>query len=315
MESVACNLCGSQEAAPLYQVSDYMFERPQVTAVLVRCLRCGLVYQNPRPTLAEMDQHYLPEYDLYSPPEETRSSSLKDRLMDLAIQYGMRKRASFVTRYKSGGRWLDVGCAAGVFLHRFQRAQAPGAWELHGVEPNPQAAEVARSRYGLQVITGTLEQAAYPDASFDVVTLWDVLEHLHDPLDSLNEIRRILKPGGVLALRVPNLDSWDAHLFGRYWAGLEPPRHLYVFAPATLTRLLEKAGFQVSQVSTRVGSYPTFVLSLQFWLYGHGVSRARRQAVARLLYHPLARLASSPLFFVSSILQRGPQMVVTARTS
>lgn len=312
METVPCNLCGSSQAAQEYEVSDYYFERPEVIARLVRCQSCGLVYQNPRPTLEEMGQHYLPEYELYSATNEGSGSGFKARLMERAIRYGMDKRASFVTRHKAGGRWLDVGCAAGTFLHSIQQTPARSSWELYGVEINPAAADIARTWYGLNVFTGSLEQADYPDRYFDAITLWDVLEHLHSPVESLREIRRILKPEGILALRVPNLQSWDARVFGRYWAGLEPPRHLFVFSPETLTRLLQKAGFQVQEISTRVGSYPTFVLSARFWLYGHGVSASHRQSIIRALQHPVARVISAPLFFVSSVLKRGPQMVIRA---
>jgi len=304
METTVCNLCGSPEAAVVYHLSDYLLEKPDVQATLVRCQNCGLVYQNPRPTLSEMGAHYPPEYDSYNPDGGEKASWLMRRL----VQYGLDKRVRFVTRAVEGGRLLDVGCATGLFL----RAVPSDRFQVQGVEVSPHAAEIAR-RLGLDVFTGTLEQAAFPAASFDAVTLWDVLEHLHDPLASLQEITRILKPGGALIFRVPHGGSWDARLFGRYWAGLDTPRHLYVFDRQTLIALLAKAGLQIESESCAIGSYPTFVLSVRFWMAGRGWSAARRGKIARLLNGPLARLASAPFFSISSLTLNGPVITVTAR--
>ncbi len=309
MEHVACNLCGSADARLLYELPDYLLGRPQARASLVRCIVCGLIYQSPRPSPEEMVAHYPPEYDSYHPETADGPGSW---LLRRAVQYGLDKRARYVTRRAGGGRLLDIGCSTGLFLNRMK---THGSWELYGVEINRQAAETARQQYGLEVFVGTLEQAGYPDESFDAITLWDVFEHLHDPLRSLHEIHRILKPDGVLVLRVPNGASWDARLFGPHWAGLDAPRHLYVFTPETLRRMLAEAGFAVDELSCRIGSYPTFVLSVRFWLGARGVSARKQRALLKALQHPVARLLSAPLFFLASTGERGPLMVVTASRS
>lgn len=308
MESVVCNLCGTAESRLLYRVPDLLLNRPQVEADLVQCQRCGLIYQSPRPTLAEIGQHYPPDYEPYADHEtQTRGNWLLRK----AIHYGSWKRCRFVTRHKRSGRLLDIGCAAGNFLRAM--AGQPGDWDLHGVELVDEIAEFARRQYGLQVKTGTLEQAAYPDAHFDVVTMWDVLEHVHDPAATLREIWRILKPDGLLVVRVPNVDSWDARLFGRFWAGFDPPRHLYVFGKETLERTLGQNGFGILSHSSGIGSYVTFVLSVRFWMRGRGVRPETEERIAALLYHPLMRLLSVPVFYLSSITQRGPLLVTSAR--
>jgi SAM-dependent methyltransferase len=307
METVSCNLCGSSATTPVATVPDLLLERRQVTATLVRCTQCGLVYQNPRPTLAEIGQHYPPEYDSYVDHAAQRK---RNWLLQKAIDYGIDKRCHFVTRHKRQGSVLDIGCATGTFLLGMRRQ---GPWQTYGVELTDAVAQIARERHGLTVFTGTVEQAAYPAAMFDAVTLWDVFEHLHDPAGSLREIRRILKPDGVLVIRVPNLASWDAALFGVYWAGLDSPRHLYVFTPQTVSQLLQQAGFAVLKHSSAIGSYMTFVLSIRFWLTARGVSPQTQRRAMRILYHPVARLASAPLFYIPSLLQRGPLLVTTAR--
>lgn len=306
METVTCNLCHSAESDPLYCLPDLLLGRSEVQTTLVKCRQCGLVYQNPRPTLEEIGAHYPPEYESYDPEPAGRNASW---LMEKAIAYGIQKRCRFVTRHKAAGRLLDIGCASGVFLRGMQRQ--PG-WRVQGVEVSPYAAQIAREQYGLEVFTGTLEEADFPEDTFDAVTLWDVLEHLHNPAASLDTIQRILKPDGILVFRVPHGGSPDARLFGRYWAGLDAPRHLYVFDEPSLRRLLAQAGFAVRSLSSRSGSYPTFVLSVRFWMAARGWSAAAQQRGARLLTHPFARLLSAPLFFLTSQTVGGPLLTVTA---
>jgi SAM-dependent methyltransferase len=183
---------------------------------------------------------------------------------------------------------------------------------VYGVELNGAVAQAAREQHQLEVFAGTLEEAGYPAKMFDVVTLWDVLEHLHDPAATLREIHRILKDDGILVVRVPNLASWNAHLFGRYWAGLDAPRHLYVFSPATLTRLQSQNGLKVFARSSAIAGYLVFVLSVQFWLNAHNVAPSVRQRLLGLLNHPVARLLSAPFFYLPARLGKGPLLVTTA---
>jgi SAM-dependent methyltransferase len=304
MEQACCSVCGASEATQIYDLPDYLLQRPNVSARLVRCCTCGLVYQNPRPTLAEMAEHYPPEYESYAPVPSGGSWLFRQ-----AIQYGTAKRTRFVTAYMPAGRLLDVGCASGIFLRGMQ---ARAGWEVCGVEINAEVARLARERYQLNVFAGTLEQAEFPEASFDTVTMWDVLEHLHDPAASLREVHRILKPDGILVARVPNLDSRDAQLFGRYWAGLDAPRHLCVFTPKTLSTLLVANGLAPHAWSCGIGAYTTFLLSLRFWAAAQARPNRFRDGLIRFLYHPLMRLLSAPIFQLRSMGLRGPSLVVVA---
>ncbi len=304
-ETVSCNLCDGTLDEPYLVVQDRLLARAEVSATLVRCRRCGLVYQNPRPTLAAMGEHYPDAYEPYA-DHMAEAGDLEQR----AIEYGIQKRTRFVTRQVDSGRILDVGCATGTFLVGMRTL---GRWQVEGVEINPQVAEAARNRFGLQVHTGTLEEAALPPARFDAVTMWDVLEHVHDPTHTLQEIHRILKPGGIVVIRVPNLDSWDVKLFGTNWAGYDAPRHLYVFTRRTLTALLRKTGFRVVDHSCAIGSYMTFAISVRFWLTARGVSEPMQRRIHSILYAPITRLASAPFFMAPNWIGRGPLLVTTAR--
>ena len=309
METTVCNYCCSSKTIKRFQLPDFLLDRPDIQTTVVECEQCGLIYQNPRPTLAEMGAHYPPEYDPYV--DVTANQESQSWLYRQAIDYGMVKRCRFVTRHQpEGGRLLDVGCAAGLFLRNMRKFDG---WQVEGVEISEYAAQIANEQYGLKVHVGTLETANFPEQSFAAVTMWDVLEHLHNPAETLTEIYRILEPGGTVTIRVPNMASWFARIFGRYWAGLDAPRHLYFYSPETLAETLQQAGFQVEDQTSGSGNYPTFVLSVRFWLVAKNASEAVRQRVNRLLLHPIARVLTVPIFYLSGLGLRGPLLVMTAR--
>jgi SAM-dependent methyltransferase len=123
-------------------------------------------------------------------------------------------------------------------------------WTVHGVDPSEEAARFARELNGLDVRLGSAETVlpGLPDGSYDLVTLWHVLEHVYDPVGVLTHICRLLKPGGLLMLEVPNFSSACSVIFRSYWPPLESPRHLFQFTPRTLEALLTKIGFEIKHV-------------------------------------------------------------------
>ncbi|HLE13997.1 MAG TPA: class I SAM-dependent methyltransferase [Anaerolineales bacterium] len=287
MENVTCNLCNDPRATLYCEISDYLMERDEIHATYVKCANCGLIYQNPRPTIGEINTHYPPNYDSYQ--EDLKpASKFKSRFAD----YGIEKRCRIINAYKYGGRLLDVGCATGKFLKGMQRF--PG-WELFGVELNAEAANIARRSPGLEISTGTLEETRFPTSYFDAITLWDVLEHLHDPKSTLVEIKRILKPDGILVFRIPNGGSWDARLFGKYWFGMDAPRHLYVFDVQTISDLLQRSGFNVIDINCKIGSSVSLAFNLRFWMTGRRMPQKTRRIVQQVLTHPISQLLTLPI--------------------
>ena len=308
IEYVKCALCGEDNFRPLFTVPDLLLNRPTVTAQFVRCNRCGFIYQNPRPTFEAMQQHYPPEYTSYSDP----LICLKKRfsLRKWAILYGLYKRTRFVTKHKpTPGRLLDVGCATGAFLWAMRKQN----WEVQGVEISESAVSVARKRYQLQVFHGTLQEAAFPDQMFDAVTMWAVLEHLHDLQGSLQEVYRILKPNGLFLARVPNFSSLDAKWFNVNWAGLDAPRHLYVFTPETLTKLIEKNGFSVCEIGGGIGGYPLFALSILFTLTAQNKPLKLRLIAKKLLFSPPAIILSTFPFYILERIYCSSLLVIAAK--
>ncbi|MHB8502238.1 MAG: class I SAM-dependent methyltransferase [Candidatus Acidiferrales bacterium] len=148
------------------------------------------------------------------------------------------------------GELLDVGCGNGSFLATMRSL----GWNVKGVEPDIRSASIAREEFGLSVTAGTLEDARFPPDSFDCITAHQTIEHMHAPVVFLQESFRILKPGGKLVVTTPSLPSLGHRLFGRCWRGLEPPRHLYLFSPRALGKLVERMRFRVEIIRTTARS-------------------------------------------------------------
>ncbi|MBI4423983.1 MAG: class I SAM-dependent methyltransferase [Elusimicrobia bacterium] len=245
METVPCPVCGGAEPVELFSTPD-PDGLGEVPFRLVRCRGCGLPFVNPRPTASELGRFYFREY--YKKP-----SPLTAGLVAGAVRLLMRHRAGKILRRKASGRVLDVGCGEGSFAAELARR----GWEAWGVEVSPDGAALARGK-GLIVFDKPLTECGLPEGHFDVVTLWHSVEHLADPEGYLREVRRVLKHDGVAFLAFPNGDGLEFRVFGPRWFHLDPPRHLYQFSPATMARLLEKAGLRLESVDPHSWEYNPF---------------------------------------------------------
>jgi ubiquinone/menaquinone biosynthesis C-methylase UbiE len=298
-ETIPCPLCRSPDSRVLLTNTDYG-ERVPGTFRMVRCIQCELYYQNPRPTLATIGVCYPDHYSAYT-AQGLRS---RRKLLSWITQRGMRRRLTLLDQAipnQTGQlrQLLDVGSGAGVFL---EAAKQYGGWQLHGLEPNARAAQVTQERTGIPIFNGTLEAAAYPAQSFDAITMWDVLEHLHDPVASLRELQRLLKPGGAVFIRVPNAASYTRMLAGRYWAGYDLPRHMTVFSPATLQRALLTSGFGEIRSQYTSGSYLFLIHSLRFALGDNTRLQPYAARVYQWLYHPILRgVVGTPLTLADKV--------------
>ncbi|WP_400192771.1 class I SAM-dependent methyltransferase [Hymenobacter sp. B81] len=206
---------------------------------IVQCAGCGLLLTNPRPDAEHIGRYY--ESEDYVSHSDT-NKGLTNRLYQLARVYTLRRKVSLVNKQAPRrGRLLDYGCGTGHFLAACQQA----GWQVAGVEPSPVARAQAQQRTGQPISAADLSELA-PE-SFDAITLWHVLEHVHELNATLKQLVRLLKPDGVLIIAVPNADSPDAQYYREQWAAYDVPRHLYHFTPATLGKLLRKHHVPVRQ--------------------------------------------------------------------
>jgi spore maturation protein CgeB len=228
---MTCIVCNNTQSAKF--ASKHGFD-------IFRCPECGLLFVWPVPSGSNAiysDDYFSGAHQGFGYADYDRDKSVMAgtfrKYLDLIGRYAPRKR-----------RLLDVGAATGYFVGM---AQADG-WQASGVEISPWAAQTARCR-NLDVATGTLKDAGLPDESFEAVTGLDVFEHLPDPKGDLEIMRRILKPGGILALNTPDAGSWYARLLGSRWHLLVPPEHLFYFNTSNIRTLLERHGFEVLKIA------------------------------------------------------------------
>lgn len=217
----------------LFQANDFI---TQDSFEVAACASCGFVVTTPQPSLSEMGGYYPAEY--YGTPEERRFPKPVEWLQELLYA----RRAKMVEAAVGGiqGRVLDVGCGRGLLLKAFRNR----GWEVQGTELSDQAARYARNVANIPVETGTLEEIGFPDEQFDAITLWHVLEHVPDPRVLLAEVNRILKPGGVLMVGVPDFGGYEARLFRDKWFHLDVPRHVTHLTKPMLKQALTNTGFE-----------------------------------------------------------------------
>lgn len=297
-----CPCCDDVRGRPWCSGSDRLTGLPGVYH-FVACATCGLVRLHPLP--AAETPLYPADYEFFRLHEE----EIRSPLRRLARWHSLFRRLQLVRRYsgRADGRLLDVGCATGAFL----AFMAKHGWQTEGVEPSASAAAIARQR-GLLIHNSVVAEAPLRTEHFDVVTLWDVLEHIPDPLVTLRAIHRVVKPGGVVIIRVPSPAGLDAKLFGSYWTGLDIPRHCWLFRWEQLATICQRAGFATV---TRHWPYSPYVLwrySLEFWLDAH-LPRQAQPWIRPLLRSPLLQLATWPFFRLLQATSLNSMLLVVAQ--
>jgi 2-polyprenyl-3-methyl-5-hydroxy-6-metoxy-1,4-benzoquinol methylase len=265
-----CLVCGSKDKRFMFIGKDHLHAIPGSFKV-VRCRKCGLIMLDPQPGMQEIGKYYPTKYHAYArydPGSKKEGFAIflyklffGDGNPLLKLAFLPFKHLLRGTKIIPGGKILDVGCGNGAFLYKMQSA----GMDAYGVELSADGAKEAQ-RIGLKVKCGTLEQQHYPSSFFDVITLNHVLEHVADPVKTLKELRRILKPNGTLIIAVPNSRSLARWIFGRYWASIDVPRHLATHSPKTMRIAARKAGLKVKKV--RYISFPfQFQASLAYLLH------------------------------------------------
>jgi len=260
---MACLICQSARCRLLYTQNGYQ---------VFRCDVCGFQFVAPTPTVGELARYYDQGYAVPLERYASYSARHQERIAELERWCPER------------GRLLEVGASYG---HSLALARDRG-WQVAGVELSPTAARYARERFGLDIHSCDLLDAPFEEQSFDAAILWHVLEHTQDPQAQLRRLYALLRPGGVLGLRVPNVSSFGARLAGRSWPWMCPPAHLWYFSPTTLPRLLEKCGFALLETRTLRGDGNNF--------YQHGLIAlgARLNALRRKLQARSRSMSAGP---------------------
>lgn len=238
-EQINCNICEkndyeivypslyreNENPAELFKSSGDEPSKDQI----VKCKNCGLIYVNPRIKPDKIIEGYSEGTD------ERFVSQADSREKTFA------RTLQLIEKQVPVGKVLDIGTAGGSFL----AAAKKRGWQVAGIEPNKWLCEWGRKNYGIDIKQGTLENNPFEPKSFDIVTLWDVLEHVPNPTDTLTRINKLLKLGGTLVINYPDIGSSVAKLMGRKWVFVLTV-HLFYFTPTTIKKILEKCGFEVT---------------------------------------------------------------------
>lgn len=269
MEKVNCIICDMDNTKRLLVKNSFN---------IVMCRNCSLIYINPRPTAEELINFYLSKTD--------RNKSYQKINGDRKNIEKLENRLNIIEKFSENrGKILDIGCSTGLFLKIARDVD----WEVYGNDIDEDKIKYAKENYGLDVQCRELIETKFPDDYFDVVTLFDSLEHMTEPLNTLKEISRILNQNGILLLSTPNIGGLLPRLtyilFARTigaWEHPTPPAHLYQFSKRTIKRLLEKAGYKVIKFTTEPIPFKYTVGKLENSIFGALKERRKKNATQKI---------------------------------
>jgi ubiquinone/menaquinone biosynthesis C-methylase UbiE len=230
-----CPLCSSEKIALHLSCNDHFISRKDFA--IFNCSDCGFLFTQDYPEETEIGQYY--ESGNYISHSNT-SEGFSNKLYRVARVIMLRRKKRLIGKitHLNRGTILDIGSGTGYFASTMKRA----GWQTRGIEINEKARSFSITNFELEVDPPE-RITAYESNSFDCITLWHVLEHFHDPFRYISEIYRLLKPGGVCIVALPNSSSLDAKSYKQFWAAWDVPRHLWHFQPVTFRIFAEKSGF------------------------------------------------------------------------
>lgn len=235
-----CQVCKSNDLKDFLITKDYFFTKEEFKLSI--CNKCNFVFTNPIPDKDQIGKYYNTDKYL---SHDTNSSGLLGSIYKTVRYFNLKGKYSLIKNFKDNGSVLDIGCGTGEFLNFMKQNK----WNTFGVEPEDKAKDFAVNNYDLEIYPESKLQE-FPEFNFDLVTMWHVLEHVYDLNTRLSVISKLLKNDGIFINALPIIDSPDSIKFGKYWAGLDVPRHLHHFSHDSFSRLATNNGFEI------LGSFP-----------------------------------------------------------
>lgn len=233
-----CPICANTNFSTFLSGKDHFLSGEEFT--ILKCDNCDFRFTNPRPDETAMNRYYnSSDYIAHG----ARKRTLLQTIYKTVRKFTIRNKYSIVNKYSKGKVLMDIGCGTGEFLNYCRKMN----FVTTGIEPNDKARNFAIYELGLTIFDDSQLDEFFP-ATFNVITMWHVLEHVHKLNERLHLIHELLKPDGTLIIAVPDSDSWDAKKYKAFWAAYDLPRHLYHFTPESFKNLTQKNGFGVEQI-------------------------------------------------------------------
>jgi 2-polyprenyl-3-methyl-5-hydroxy-6-metoxy-1,4-benzoquinol methylase len=253
-----CPWCGSDKAQINLWLKDEFLTKEDFH--ICECLNCGLLYTMPRPEKEKIGNYYKSE-EYYSHRENKKGFIPK--IYEKVKKRNLKHKYKIATEGLKVGKILDIGCGVGDFLHT---AETHG-WECIGVEPSEEAKEIARQRTKAQIIESK-ELENIPNQTFDIITMWHVLEHVDDLKWQVEQLQRLIKPTGRIIIALPNYKSYDGQYYKELWAAYDVPRHLNHFNKSTLIKIFKTNGLEIFKMDKlKWDSYYISYMSEQYKLH------------------------------------------------
>ncbi|MHC4192559.1 MAG: class I SAM-dependent methyltransferase [Planctomycetota bacterium] len=298
-KEISCSLCGRDEYRFLFDAKDRLHGFDGSFSYVI-CRNCGLVYMNPQVSMSDLADFYPSDYAPHqSKPNKSNLSQKRMRKKSLLPEYILRS-------LNENTVLLDVGCGNGKFLDEIKKCTNT---QVCGLDISKAAVETAKENFGLDIFCGSITEAPFEDGSFDLITAWQYLEHVPRPLKVLRRFYQLLKPNGICIISTPNFDSMNAKIFKDRWYCLDCPRHLHIYTPDTINKLMEKAGFAVTEVRHDTSS-KNLIRSLQYYFYGNNYTPEYRDKVKKTL---VIKSIVSPITRVFALLRKSDNIIVSAR--
>ncbi len=212
---------------------------------LYRCDSCSFLFTNPRPDVNEIGVYYQSNRYVSHAGDKSQFSFMY-KVYDIVRDYSIKQKLIHIKSYKPEGKLMDLGCGLGYFLDGVVK---DNTFDAVGVDVSDDAVEYVKKKFGYQVKNES-ELDSFERESFDVITQWHVLEHVHTLNERMQQLKQLLKKDGYLFIAVPNSNSWDAKHYHEFWDGYDVPRHLYHFNQKSFNLLMQKHGFKVVETKS-----------------------------------------------------------------
>ena len=234
LEKIKCPVCNSSDHRLVFNAKDLRLKTCKDIFCVVSCANCGFLFLNPRPVKEEAINFYPPDFNREGP-------TLMRRALGACLMPIENSMIRMLKKHKKSGKLLDIGCGSG----RFMQVMGKHGFDVWGCELNADSKAFAPKTLDGRILYGDLVECSFPAKSFDLITMFQSLEHMNNLEEVLKEVKRILKDDGIVYIYVPNMKFFEFRLFGPYYYNLEVPRHLYFFTRDSINKLLRTHGFKV----------------------------------------------------------------------